>query len=79
VEPQSLEPSQLIVELGSRSGIAFRQIQAPHHQTMDCRFDVTAVRVVRVPPQPPADFHRLSAPGQDCDPVPAFLPMPMPP
>src|SRR4051794_20260954 len=73
---QPIEPAQLVIELRSRSGIAVWQIEASDDHAVDRRFDVAAVRIVRIARQAPADFHRLGGPRQDRHAVPAFLPMP---
>ena len=72
---QSVEPAELVIELGSRRGIAVRQIEPSDDHAVH-RLNVAAVRVIGIAGQAPADFHGLSAPRQDRDAVPAFLPMP---
>src|SRR5215213_817944 len=73
---QPVEPAQLVIEFGTGRGIAVRQIKAPDNQAIDSRLDVSAVRVVGIVGQTPADFYGLSTASQDSDAVPALLPMP---
>src|ERR1700719_4587630 len=45
---QTLEPSQLVVELGSGRGIAVGKIKTSDHESPKARFNVAAVEVIRV-------------------------------
>ena len=73
---QPLEPAQLVIELGTGRRVAVRQIEAADNDPVDRRFDVAAVRIVRIAGQAAAGFHRLGAACEDRDAVPALLPVP---
>ena len=73
---QSLEPTQLVVELGAGRGIAVRQVQTADDQVIDTRFQVSAVQVLWIPRQPAMGLHRIATLGQDCDAVIGLLAVP---
>ena len=45
---EPVKPSEPEIELRTGRRIAVRQIEAPDHQTFDGRFDVAAVRIIRI-------------------------------
>jgi len=74
VEP--LEPGKLVVELRAGLGIAVRQVQAADDDSIDGRFDIAAVRLIRVVWQAPARLNGLPALLQDGDPIVGTLTVP---
>src|SRR5262249_46493260 len=67
---ESLEPAELVVELGAGGGVAVRQVEAADPHPADGALDVPALRVLRVPRQPPRRLDGGGAPGKDGDAVP---------
>ena len=76
VVDQALEPTQLIIELGTGGRISIRKIQTADPEVVGGGFDVTALEVVWLTWQTSPSFNRIDAAGQDGDSVPALLPMP---
>src|SRR5271163_3375218 len=73
---QALEPTELVVELGPRRGIAVGQIKAADDDAVDTRLDVAAVRVLGIAGQAATTLDRFAAAREDRDAIPAFLAMP---
>ena len=73
---EALEPSQLVVELRARGGVAVGEVQAADGDAADVGLDVAAVGVVRIAGQAAPGLLRLLAPGEDGDAVPALLAVP---
>ena len=73
---QALEPSELVVEFRPRLRIAVRQVDRGDDGTPDRRLDESALYIVGIARQLRPRHDRLCAPGEDRDPVPAFLSAP---
>jgi hypothetical protein len=76
VAVQPLEPSELIIELGSWRGIPVGQINAAHPNVIHACFYIATVRIVRITWKSATCFRRRHAPRENCHPVPALLSMP---
>ena len=46
VRGQPIEPAQLLIELRAGGGISVGQIQTANHESIHCRLDVAAVRII---------------------------------
>ena len=73
---QSIEPTQLVIELRAGGRIAVGQIQATDQYSVDCRLDVAAVRIIWIPRQAAPRFCWRFAARKYSDAVPALLAMP---
>jgi hypothetical protein len=73
---QPFEPAQLVIEFRTGRRITVWQIETSYDQAIDLRFDIAAVRIIRVARQTAADQRRLVGALQDRHPISGFLAMP---
>jgi hypothetical protein len=73
---EPLKPAKLVVELRTGRGIAVGQVEATDDGIIDQCLDVAAVGVLGVLGKRAPDLDRLGTSGENCDTVPALLPMP---
>src|SRR3984885_631917 len=72
VRRQTLQPSELVIELGAGLRVSVRRIDRGDKHTIDCRFEVAGFPVVRVAWQLETSRYRRP-PRQDRHAVPALL------
>src|SRR5690242_12976816 len=73
---QALEPLELVVELGSRRGIAIREIEASDQNAGGLCLDIAAMPIVRIAGQDTADLDRIGTARKDRYAVEALLAVP---
>ncbi len=73
---QAFEPFQLIVKFWTRLGIAIWQVDASDQNAVHCRFNVTALCVLRVTGQLRAGHDWLHSACKDGDTVPRAFTLP---
>src|SRR5262249_23766568 len=76
ISVETFEPAQLVIELGPRSWIAVRQIEAADEKGADRGFDIAAVCVVGIAGKAAFSFYKLFAFSENGDAIPALLAMP---
>src|SRR6202041_474730 len=76
MQPQPLEPCQLVLEFWAGLRIAVRQIDAGDDDAFDGGFDVARLAIVAIAGQLRPDQHRLAFTRQDGDAVPGLLAAP---
>ena len=73
---QPFKPCEFVIEFRAGLRIAVGQIQAADNYAANARFDIAAVRIVRIARQSAADFDRIRTFCQDRDSIPRGLAMP---
>lgn len=73
---QSIEPGELILEFGPRPRVTIGKIETAYKDAVDRRFDIAALRRIRIAGQAARGFVNFADAAQDSDAVPALLAMP---
>ena len=73
---QAFQPPQFVVELRAGRWIAVGQIEASYAYAIDTRLNIAAVYVSWIAGQAATMLDRIGATREDCDTIPALLPMP---
>src|SRR5690242_13610411 len=73
---EAVEPGELVIELRPRSRIAIRRVHVPDPDCRGRSLAVPASVAVGIVWQAAARFVKVANPAEQCDAVPAFLPVP---
>jgi len=73
---EALEPGELVIELWPRLRIAVGEVEGRDQDSVDGRFDVTRLAVLRITGQGGAGQYRIVIAREDCDAVPGTLALP---
>ena len=73
---QPFAPPKLVTEFRTGRWVAIWEVNTADNQSTDIRFDVTRVCIVGVARKDPRSFDQLLPFREDCNAIPAFLPVP---
>ncbi|ESY86451.1 hypothetical protein X741_33120 [Mesorhizobium sp. LNHC229A00] len=76
VADQAVEPTQLVVKLGTRGRISVWQIETTDDESADLRLDIAAMAVIRVAGKPASTLDGARSASEDSDAVVGFLAVP---